>query len=716
MNINSKNYKNYSIVYDGSVAVHCTAAEELNDYVEKVCGFRFGINTDAANYISLGRNERSAAVIDSFDNAELKNDGFRIVFNNGNIYIFGNKVQATYFGMIEFMERYLGVKFFNEEYTYVPKKDEIEIPEENIMRVPYFDQRVYFGPNYCKPIINAHLKFRFPAWGSEKTIGVPSSWTSRVPDPHNILYYVDPKVYQEKYPAMFTKSMMGATDLCYSNGIGDDYEIDESMEVSCVTACAEKLVEFIKLDPEVEFYMIGRQDDRTALCTCEVCKRRRIELGTDTAIMMIYLNAVIKLVEKKLAAENIKSDFKIVTLAYQNTVNPPVKDGKPVHKNVVPSPRLHIRYAPIEANYTYPLLHEKQKILTRKQLEGWASLTSNIMIWDYQDNYLEYNWYCPTIDVMYENLKSYKKIGVTYCFNQSAYNINRHWTAEIKAYVCSRLYWDLSLNPWDLVDEYVKYYYGVAADTVSDVIYTFEKFFKDKVAKDNFNINLFLDQKGYFNPKNYPIEFLTGIAEKIENKIKEIKASDMSDEEKKSYEIKLSRVLLTPLRMINYNEEYYYPDQETGLTKKIFELSDLVGLDKIGEGVPLSAKLVSKDLKKPYVIAVKVDPDEETMRLAKILQDKFFNFSGVKLEIVTDNNVYPHYGEHAICVGTGMMFKEFYKGNVPIENYEYFVDLRGCVPFILGDNIEKGIEIFMNQLIIKGDEVILPVFKKVKLK
>ncbi len=722
MKINISNYQNYTLRYDSSVALYERAANELNGYAKEVCGFSFALNGKGKYSVFIGRSEDSERVIDSFDNPPLKRDGFRIAFVDGNIYIYGNSKEGTYFGVCEFIERFFGVRWLNIDTTYLPKKEGLEIAEEEIVQVPHFPQRIFYtsqslalnpeNSSEASGAIAAHQKFRFPDKHLEKYLGISQSWNKRIPEPHNALYYVSPEKYQQSHPEFFIESPMGTVDLCYSNGITDDYVLDESMDVNVVKASAQTLYEFIKERPEIEFYSFGKQDDRTALCNCPVCERRRKELGGESGVMMVFFNAVIAETEKLLRKDNLSVDFKIVTLAYQNTEEPPVKEGKPYHKAVVPSPRLHIRYAPISADYTYSLTDMRQEENVRNQLLGWASVTSNLMLWDYQNNYTEYCWYFPNLRYFKENLQTYADIGVSYVFNQAAYNINRHWQDEMRSYIASKLYWDLTLDVNALRDEYITLCYDVAAEEVKTFVDKMENFFNEKVEK-GFHVELFVADKDFFAPREYPLAFLQDCLSVLEKGLEKVKQAAYSKEEKEKRVKDLSRVILTPLRMLAKNESYYFPNEETDYQKRVFQTAKLVGLNKLGEGVPLFVD-IAKDGVCAHKIVLGQTPTEAEKEAAALLQAEFAKQCGLNLEIVKDDKVYPAYNEKAFCVGGGMMFREFYKGAIRMEDYEYFVDVRGRCAFILGNDLKKGVKLFVEQLLIDGKEIALPAIKKEK--
>lgn len=711
MYIDKKNQGDYTIVYNENVGAYAYAAEELNEYFRKVCGFALSENADAPRKIVLGEK------IEGIDNSSLKPDGFRLTFKDGDLFVTGNTETAIIFGVYEIIERFLGVKWLNRDCTFIPEKHAFEASEEEIVRNPYFEQRVFLSGLCYEPEIASHLRFNFPEPKLYARHRVKKLWCDKIPEPHNSWCYIDKEKYEKDHPEFFCKNVMGTTEFCYSNGLTDDFEIDRDKDISVLSLVTDATYRLVKENPDSKFFMYGRQDDSTAICHCPVCERRRAKVGGEAGIMIAFLNAVIKGVEERLAADGIESDFRMATLAYQMTVNPPVKDGKPLHKNVVPSPRLHIRYAPIGADYTYSFLDERQKPEVRSQIFGWAALTSNIMLWDYQCNYHEYCWFFPNLGYIKDNLSLYAEIGMSYVLNQGAYNTKVDWQGEMKSYVCSKLYWDISLDVDDLVKEYVSYYYGIAAPKVLDYINQLEEFYDAKIA-DGFKVKLLQADDEYFAAKSYPVEWLESHVELIESAIADVKGSDLSDKEKSDLVLRLSKVLMTPVRMLMRNEYDYYPDGNDKYGKLFFKLADYTGTYKLGETLPIFIEM-QKDGKSEYKIVLGQEYTQREKEAAEYVQKKFFELGGATLEIVQDDKVYPHYGEKGICIGEHMMFREFFKGSVRSDDYEYYVETRGKCMFIAGKgDLTHAADLLLEDMIVNdgenGADMKLPFAKKVK--
>ena len=113
MVISKQNGADYAIYYDGSVPAFAYGAEMLAKHFEKSAGVVLGEAKTAKNYIVLGACDKSEVIVKAHDLSVLGTDGFYIAFEDGNIYIFGNTPVACVYGVYEFLERYIGVRFLN---------------------------------------------------------------------------------------------------------------------------------------------------------------------------------------------------------------------------------------------------------------------------------------------------------------------------------------------------------------------------------------------------------------------------------------------------------------------------------------------------------------------------------------------------------------------------------------------------------------------------
>lgn len=702
MIIDKLNSASYGFICTQDEPVTKRVVKQLNDFVFRSCGFRFEKYNGQKNYICVGENEYSKAVYARTHLTELGEQGFAFVFEKGNLYIVGNTALALSYGMLEFVERFIGVRFFNHDETYIPKKTSLEIEEKDFACKPCFPQRDYmtFGVFFNGDFL---LRRRFITPNSKENLryGVRNLWYDKIPTTHNSTLYVPPQKYLEKHPEFYSRNPYSHNlELCYSNGLTEDGEFDSAQKESVAEAVVQSLCEFIEDAPDRKFFMFGRQDDRDAMCSCARCEAKRKKYNGEAGTMIIFLNAVAKETSRRLRAQGKKDDFNLVTFAYQRTVQPPIQEnGEPIDDLVIPCEKLHIRFAPIGADYTYALDDCRQDKEQRARLFGWLKLTKNVMLWDYHANYNEFLWYAPTLSCMEQNIRLYAKSGLSYVMNQGRYNDFYDWQCDMRSYVASKLYWEPTLDAWTLAKEYIYGYYGIVADKVWSFMQTMENFYAEKFA-NGLHLSLLDVNSDFLSGKTYPLDFLISLVDSLEAGMQDLERLDGIQRYK--YQKRLARVLLTPLRMIARNKEYYFGEEKTDYETRFLSLAEFTGLDRIGESEPFGLNLVVKSQTR-YRIAINDNATDYEKEQAERLRDEIECASGAYMQIVPESTVAPSYLEHAICVGKVNLTNDFFKG-VDMNRYETYTQTIGKMLFIYADDsesLEKAVSFICERFIRK---------------
>ena len=711
MKITTNNYQNYAVITDGSKALEF-AKKELQTFINRCCGFTLPDYQGQAHFISLGVNEKSKTVAARYDFTQFREDGYVIVCENENVYILAENARAVIFGVYGLLEEFLGVRFVND-HEHTPKNEYVQIDEGEYKRIPCSEQRIYLSyAGFEKPTTPLHcLRYKFTGDYAEDIEGLDlhNKWYKGIPNSHNSNYYVPVETWGEKHPEFFSINRYGnfrifesAVELCYTNGVTDEGEYDESKDCSVVSVTADSFMRFMEADPYAKYFMFGRVDNSASRCHCPRCEAARLAYG-DSGIMIVFLNAVIGELRRRFAKAGKTFDKKIVTFAYSATVNPPVKDGKPITQKVVPDKDLYIRFAPIDADFTYSMTDERQKSSVREQFEGWTSLTKNIMLWDYNCNYNECLWYFPNLSYLKENICLYADLGMNYIMKQGSFNVGPIWLDELKCYVASRLYWDLSLNTEDLIKEYVTIYFGMGAPAVLSLIEKMETHYKKLIA-EGFHLDLGGANLDFFAPDKYSFALLAECENLIESAIENVQSAALSTDEKNTYVKRLKTVLATPVRMILRNAYAYFGKESEEYEDKFFRLADEIGLKLSGEVVPIYIDLASKGVSR-YKIITGQTPTDEVLCAAKYLQAYIQEKTGVTVPIGKDNEVFPAYWEYAIMIGKNTMTNEFYKKGLDLRDCAYYIDVKGWCVFIDSEyDVQKAVRVFAQSLLRKGDE------------
>ena len=709
MQIDRISCADYGIITDGSKGLEFAKAE-LEKFIRKACGFSILAYTNQAHFISLGVNEKSASLIEEYGVSDLNEDGFYIVPKNGNVYIFGQSEKSVIFGVYEFLELYLGVRFISRDCEYVPVSEKLIVEEKTVKRVPISGQRTYLCSSaYEDALVNLRYKYTADYCPEAEAYGLRSKWYKGIPSSHNSNLYVPYEKYKDTHPEFFSVyqykgfRLFDAVELCYTNGLTEDGEYDESVDCSVISVTVDSLMKYIADDPEAKYFMFGRVDNSNARCHCPKCEKARAEYG-DSGIMMVFMNNVIAQARKRFAEQGKTFDKKLVTFAYSATVNPPVKDGKPISPKVIPDKDLHIRYAPLDAaNYTYAFDDPRQNECIRTQIEGWSALTKNIMLWDYNCCFFDYFLYFANLSYLKRNLQLCERIGMSYIMKQGAYNIGTVWQDELKSYVCSKLFWNTALDVEEIVKEYVSIYFGLGAEEVLAFIQRMESFFAEKIAR-GFHLSLGETKAGFFNPKEYPLEFLQEMEALLDGAIQKVQTSALSAEEKAVFVKRLQTVLITPVRMILRNAEAYFGGENIAYEEKFYALADAIGVKRQGEVVPIFIDFVSDNQSK-YKLITGQSPTQEELRAAEYIQRCVFEKTGFTVPIEKDNAIYPAYWERGIMVGKNAITKEFYKEGLDLSGYAYFADVKGWCVFLDSDyNVMDAAKVFVEEYLRTGEK------------
>ena len=709
MIIDKNNFLEYGILTDGTPSAEY-AKKELQSFIEKACGFRLKDYDGQAHYISLGENKCSENIIAQYDLSDLNGEGFYILTQEGNVYIFGASAKSIIFGAYEFLEKYLGIRFLAVDCTHVPTRACLEVPEGEVKRVPISAQRTYLSYPACedRPM---SLRYKFSADFTPdcSDLGIKNKWYTKIPTSHNSECYVPYEKYKDSHPEFFNVYRYNlfrsftAMDLCYSNGLTDDGEWDESKETSVLSVATDSMMRFMEEDDSVEYFMFGRADNEDCQCRCSRCQRAREKYG-DAGIMIVFMNAMAKKLRERFKEKGKVFNKKLITFAYHSTVNAPVKDGKPLCPQVIPDEALYIRYAPILANYVYGLEEEKQNAETRKQIQEWSLLTKNMMIWDYNTNYYDYFWYFPNLAYIKENMKTYQRMGAHYIMKQGANNVSPIWHDDLCAYVSSKLFWDVDADVNELVKEYVTFYFGPGADKVQAYIEEMESLFEE-VKKGDFHLRVsgHITEQPYFSAELYPVAMLQRQEQALEEGIRAVENSDLSQAEKDMYIKHIKCVLVTPLRMLVRNAQTYFGETSVAYEEKYWRTLDALGLKMSGEGVPAFMELANNGTT-TYKIITGKNPTEEEKKAVALLQKYVLEKTGTQITVHDENAVYPGHFEHAILIGKNLITNEFYKDGLDLSDCSYFIETQGWCVFVDSDyDVVGAVQAFIDLCVREGE-------------
>jgi len=123
---------------ENATPAEVTASTELQRYLMQITGAELPIVTDgaaaAANEIVVGQTNRETA--GQFDRDELGTEGFIIQTDAGKLWLIGGAERGTLYAVYEFLEAYLGCRFYTHDFEKVPQTKTVAVNIAEDKRLP----------------------------------------------------------------------------------------------------------------------------------------------------------------------------------------------------------------------------------------------------------------------------------------------------------------------------------------------------------------------------------------------------------------------------------------------------------------------------------------------------------------------------------------------------------------------------------------------------
>jgi hypothetical protein len=250
---------------------------------------------------------------------------------------------------------------------------------------------------------------------------------------HSFYKYLPPEKYFDAHPEWYSeingqrKHERG--QLCLTN--------DEMTQ-----ELIKNVLDTLRKHPDAKIIDVS-QNDWYGFCTCEKCRAVDEAEGSHAGTLVLMLNRVAEAVEREFP------DVLVESLAYQYTRKPP--------KTIRPRDNVLIRLCTIECSYIQPLSGEQNREFAA-DLEGWSKLAKTLFIWDYTTNYHDYLGPHPNLRVLVPNVRYFVEHGAIGLFEEGEGDD----FCELKNWLLLRVMWEPHLDGEQLVDEFLRGYYGEA--------------------------------------------------------------------------------------------------------------------------------------------------------------------------------------------------------------------------------------------------------------
>lgn len=465
------------------------AAQELTTFVQEATGISLATVTDEGLSYSAESHYLSVGDTTLFDEAGVEMDrellgvsGVRVKTEGRSVFMNGGKIGRLY-AAYEFLKWQFGYEFYAET-TYALEKNvkEKALMDFDVTDVPDFD---YFNANYwfmIKGADNTLERYRAVDYYNELFIPINNKPI------HNTFNYLPTDEYQTKHPYWYS---LAGDQLCYT-ARGDQKEYE---------ALVHEIVEILKkhliLYPDRELASFSMEDTQTA-CQCEACVAEYERYNDSNVASVIKLiNRVKGEIDEWFRGEGAEyaRDLKIYFLAYHSLRTPPVVyDEKtdtysPIDEEVVCADGVYPWFAETLGDYTVSFYDPFNKQYA-EDARAWSCLAGDEkFFWSYSTNMNYYFVPYNSFNQMIPNYKFAKINGYSMMFDQAANtSVGRlpSWSV-LKAYLNSKLAWNVNLDMEELIDEFFKGYYGPGAEAMREWF-------------DSYRAHAaVLEQKGFYN-------------------------------------------------------------------------------------------------------------------------------------------------------------------------------------------------------------------------
>ena len=412
------------------------AARELQKYLERVTACVLKITKDTEKSRSkvflIGKaSEREYSSVPLC--RELENDEILIQTIQGKVILKGGGKKGTLYAVYEFLEAFVGCRFYTKDYDHVPYKRTLVIDAISYRYRPPFVWRVPYFTHAIDSIFADKLKCYDLNTENGDIIWGPGCFV------HTMLNFVEPEKYKKDNPEYFTENRRRPKriQLCLSNP-----------DVLKITI--ENLSRRMNRHPNATHWSVSQMDNNN-YCKCPDCRKIDEYEESPSGSIINFVNKVAQAFPDKT----------ISTLAYNYSRKPP--------KHLVPASNVNIMLCSIECNRSKAIVDDAIGLKFVDDLAAWSRICKNIFVWDYLVQFTNLMAPFPNFHVIQPNIQLLTQYDVKGSFQQGWYHGYSEFS-ELRAYLIAKLLWNPDSNSDSIIDDFMVGYYGMAGQFIHSYI------------------------------------------------------------------------------------------------------------------------------------------------------------------------------------------------------------------------------------------------------
>ena len=427
------------------------AAEEFQYWFEVASGNRLTLTNT-----KTGDGQIQIESAEGFTGVN-QSESFQIEVAPDLVKITGQGVRGTLYGVYQFLEDGLGVRFLTADHTHVPNFTQPDganqtisprIPCGRFQYQPPFSFRwSYYKECSDRPEFAARLRVNTVT--TEAKLGgktpqnlINHSFHSLLPfsqygDDHLEFYaLVDGERDRNTHG--------GGPQLCVTNP-----------EVIRITT--ESVIRQLHAQPELKNISVS-QADTGRYCRCDNCEAINQQQGTPMGSQLAFVNSVAEKVEL------VHPEVKVGTLAYWYTRQAP--------KTTCPRQNVQVQLCSIEC-CTLHAIDDPNCSKNRafcQDMDQWGQICDDIWVWNYNTNFKAYDLPFPNLRSIGPNVRYFLRNNAKGLFMQANGNGNSGELCDLRNHLISRLIWNPTLDDRKVLEEFADLHYQQAAPSMIDYI------------------------------------------------------------------------------------------------------------------------------------------------------------------------------------------------------------------------------------------------------
>ncbi len=421
------------------------AAEEFRLWFGKATGVQLALGE------TVRRKTRAVCIgadASALDSGMMAEEELQITVESDRLIIAGGRPRGTLYGVYQFLEDIVGVRFLTHDHTHVPEVSLPRIPCGTYRYNPPFSFR---SNGYYENVVHQEFAARLRVNRETEDDKLGGKTRQRLIN-HSCRTLMPFAKYGADHPEYYAlvngkrdaDLFGGGPQLCVTN--------PEVVELTAEAAIRQ-------LDEHPEFRNVSvSQADTYAYCRCGPCEAINVREDSAMGAQLAFVNAVAERVEKA------HPDAKVGTLAYHYSRKRP--------KTIRPRHNVQIQLSSIACCTLHPIDDpncKKNRDFCR-DMDAWREICNEIWVWNYNINFIAYDLPFPNLRVIAPNIRYFLRNNAKGLFMQSNVSCLSGEFSDLRNYLSGRLMWNPHLDDRAILEEFLKLHYKRAAEPLMDYI------------------------------------------------------------------------------------------------------------------------------------------------------------------------------------------------------------------------------------------------------